>query len=63
MTDHFNQSGDVADTISHFMGKSSSKSAQKSTLTLQEVNEWLDDMTKFTRDNDQQKHLGKIAKK
>uniref|UniRef100_A0A914UKU5 DNA ligase n=1 Tax=Plectus sambesii TaxID=2011161 RepID=A0A914UKU5_9BILA len=63
MTDHFNQCGDVSDTISEFVGKSASKRAQESALTIQEVDEWLDELTKFTRDNDQQKHLAKIAKK
>ncbi|XP_013393552.1 DNA ligase 3 [Lingula anatina] len=64
MSDHFDQGGDVADTIKEFFEKSTKLPPQKkSTLSLQEVDAFLDELTLYTREEDQQRALTKIAKK
>lgn len=58
------EEGDVALTISEFFQKSKSvKPASKSTLTLQEVNEYLIQLSKLTKEDDQQKLLTDVCKK
>ncbi|MFH4975129.1 hypothetical protein AB6A40_001838 [Gnathostoma spinigerum] len=63
LTEHFNNSGDLSVTIRNYFEKTSSSLANKSTLTNQDVDRWLDELTKFTKEDDQQKHLLKITKK
>lgn len=56
--------GDVAVTVSEFFQKSETvKPASKSTLTLQDVDNFLQQLSKLTKEEDQQRHLTKISKK
>lgn len=58
------EEGDVALTISEFFQKSRFvKPTSKSTLTLQEVNEYLIQLSKLTKEDDQQKLLTDVCKK
>ncbi|KAG6465347.1 hypothetical protein O3G_MSEX015090 [Manduca sexta] len=63
MSTHLEQ-GDVADTIQHFFKKSKNVSpADKSTLTLQDVDEFLQELSKFTKEDEQIYHFKKIVKR
>lgn len=63
MSAHLNQ-GDVSETCRSFFAKSNKiKPAEKSTLTIQQVDNYLDELTKVTKENDQLNLLEKIAKK
>lgn len=63
MSAHLNQ-GDVSETCESFFAKSEKiKPAEKSTLTIQQVNGYLEELATVTKENDQQKLLEKIAKK
>jgi DNA ligase-3 len=63
MTDHLNQ-GDVAQTIREYFAKSENvKPAKTSTLTLNEVDDYLDKLTKITKEQDQYNLLKQITKK
>lgn len=58
------EEGDVAVTVSEFFEKSTAiKPASKSTLSLQDVNEYLNQLSKLTKEDDQQRHLKKVALK
>ncbi|XP_071445716.1 DNA ligase 3 isoform X2 [Hetaerina americana] len=58
------EKGDVSETIRVFFEESTKcPPAKKSKVTMQEVDEWLEDLSKFTKEEEQQYHLGKIAKK
>ncbi len=60
MIEHFNKSGDVSLTICHF-GMNKNNTIDQPPLTIQYVDSWLDQLTTFTHENDQQKHLQLIA--
>jgi DNA ligase-3 len=54
----------VADTVRYYFGKSNKvKPANESTLTLDEVDAYLDRLTEITKENDQLKCLEEIVKK
>lgn len=56
--------GGVALTVSEFFQKSKSvRPASKSVLTLKDVDEFLQQLSKITKEEDQQKHLIKISEK
>lgn len=57
--------GDVAETVKVFFEQSKSTiiPQKKCTLTIQEVDEFLEDLTKVTKEDDQEKILTKIAKR
>lgn len=63
MSDHLNK-GDISITCKHFFSKSNDiKPAAKSTLTLSQVDAFLDKLTEITKENDQLKALEGITKK
>ncbi|ESN98431.1 hypothetical protein HELRODRAFT_113751 [Helobdella robusta] len=63
MMEHL-EDGDVSDTISAFFGKSSNLKPQlKSMLSMQEVDAFLSELTKYTKEEDQLKCLTKITKR
>ncbi|VDM48016.1 unnamed protein product [Toxocara canis] len=62
LTDSFNQTGDVSITIRHYFEKSV-EVGRKSSLSLQDVDRWLDKLTDYTKEDDQQRHLNAIAKR
>ncbi|CAG5046293.1 unnamed protein product [Parnassius apollo] len=63
MLTHLEQ-GDVADTIQFFFSKSKTvQPASKSTLKIQEVEVFLEDLSKLTREEEQIYHFKKIVKK
>ncbi|KAK6630885.1 hypothetical protein RUM44_003055 [Polyplax serrata] len=58
------EKGDVAETISTFFKKSKTvKEAEKSTLRLQEVDVFLEELTSMTKEEEQAHHFKKITKK
>lgn len=63
MLTHLEQ-GDVADTIKHFFLKSRSvQPASVSTLTIQKIEDFLEDLSKLTKEEEQIYHFKKIVKK
>lgn len=63
MSDHLNK-GDVSETIRHYFARSNNiRPANKSSLTLKQVDDYLDELTKVTKENDQSELLEEIAKK
>jgi len=63
MTEHLDQ-GDVADTVSVFFEKSGKLPPQReSSLTLQEVDGYLEQMSQVTKEDDQQAVLTSVAKR
>lgn len=63
MSTHLNQ-GDVSETCRSFFSKSENlKPAEKSTLTIHQVDKYLDEITKVTKETDQLSLLEKITKK
>ncbi|CAK1579517.1 unnamed protein product [Parnassius mnemosyne] len=63
MLTHLEQ-GDVADTIQFFFSNSKTvQPASKSTLSIQEVEVFLEDLSKLTREEEQIYHFKKIVKK
>ncbi|KAJ8719095.1 hypothetical protein PYW07_016651 [Mythimna separata] len=62
MLTHLEQ-GDVADTIKHFFLKSRSvQPASDSTLTIQKIEDFLEDLSKLTKEEEQIYHFKKIVK-
>ncbi|XP_045767687.1 DNA ligase 3 [Maniola jurtina] len=62
MLTHLEQ-GDVADTIQHFFTKSQTfKPSSESTLSIHEVEDFLEDLSKLTREEEQIYHFKKIVK-
>lgn len=58
------EKGDVADTIQHFFNKSKTvQPASESTLTIQKVEDFLEDLSKLTKEEEQIYHFKKIVKK
>jgi DNA ligase-3 len=55
MTDHLNNNGEVSQTIRHYYSRSNSsfKPKDNSTLTLKEVDTFLDKLTEITKEQDQ----------
>lgn len=63
MSDHLDQ-GDVADTVKVFFEKSTKLPPQsKSTISIQEVDAYLEQMSKVTKEEDQQSVLTAVAKR
>uniref|UniRef100_A0A915B2S5 DNA ligase 3 n=1 Tax=Parascaris univalens TaxID=6257 RepID=A0A915B2S5_PARUN len=62
LTDSFNQTGDVSITIRQYFEKSI-EDGRKSHLSLQDVDSWLNRLTEYTKEDDQQRHLNYIAKR
>ncbi|RNA36306.1 DNA ligase 3, partial [Brachionus plicatilis] len=63
MSAHLNQ-GDVSETCCSFFTKSENiKPEDKSTLTIHQIDTYLDELTKVTKENDQLNLLEKITKK
>ncbi|XP_038221753.1 DNA ligase 3 [Zerene cesonia] len=63
MLTHLEQ-GDVADTIQNFFSKSRSiQPASQSTLTIHDIENFLDDLSKLTKEEEQIYHFKKIVKK
>ncbi|KAH9631095.1 hypothetical protein HF086_000138 [Spodoptera exigua] len=63
MLTHLEQ-GDVANTIQHFFNKSKTvQPASDSTLTIQKVEDFLEDLSKLTKEEEQIYHFKKIVKK
>ncbi|RZC37982.1 DNA ligase A M domain containing protein [Asbolus verrucosus] len=63
MLEHLEQ-GDVSETIQEFFEKSRKfKPAKKSTLTLQEVDEFLEELSSLTKEDEQMNHLKIFAAK
>lgn len=62
MLTHLEQ-GDIADTIHHFFVKSRIHHATESTLTIQEIDAFLEDLSKLTKEEEQIYHFKKIVKK
>lgn len=63
MLEHLEQ-GDIGETIQHFFENSDSiKPAKKSTLTLQEVDDFLEELSKLTKEDEQIFHFKKTVKK
>ena len=63
MSEHLDQ-GDVAETVRVYFEKSTKLPPQnKSTISLQEVDAYLEQMSKVTREDDQQKVLTMVAKR
>ncbi|XP_023939121.2 DNA ligase 3 [Bicyclus anynana] len=63
MLTHLEQ-GDVADTIQHFFTKSQAfKPASESTLTIHNIEDFLADLSKLTKEEEQIYHFKKIVKK
>lgn len=63
MLTHLEQ-GDVADTITQFFKKSNTfKSASESTLTMHNIEDFLEDLSKLTKEEEQIYHFKKIIKK
>ncbi|XP_047026101.1 DNA ligase 3 [Helicoverpa zea] len=63
MLTHLEQ-GDVADTIQSFFKKSKTvQPASESTLTIQKVEDFLEDLSKLTKEEEQIYHFKKIVKK
>lgn len=61
MSDHLDQ-GDVADTVKVFFEKSRKLPPQsKSSLSLQEVDAYLEQMSKVTKEDDQESVLTSVA--
>lgn len=57
------EKGDVAETVATFFKKSKAiQEAAKSTLTLQEVDEFLEKLSKMSKEDEQSYHFKKIAK-
>jgi DNA ligase-3 len=64
MNDHLNNKGDVSETCKHFFHKSIKiKPQTESSLTLEQVDEYLDKLSNITKENEQLEMLTKIAKK
>lgn len=64
MQEHLEQSGDVSDTVKSFFKRSKKiRPAERSFLTLDQVDTWLEEMTKFTTESDQLRHLTSLARK
>lgn len=58
------EEGDVAVTVSEFFQKSTViEPANKSTLSLPDVNEYLIQLSKLTREDEQQRHLKEVTQK
>lgn len=58
------EKGDVAETVSEFFEKSKTvKPSSKSTLSLQNVDEYLIQLSKLTKEDDQQRHLKTVAQR
>ncbi|KAI5636356.1 ATP dependent DNA ligase domain-containing protein [Phthorimaea operculella] len=58
------ENGDVADTIQHFYSKSKTYQPQsESTLTIHDVENFLEDLSKLTKEDEQIYHFKKIVKK
>jgi len=58
------EEGDVAVTVSEFFQQSTAiKPANKSTLSLPDVNEYLIQLSKLTKEDEQQRHLKKVTQK
>ncbi|CAG9579688.1 unnamed protein product [Danaus chrysippus] len=58
------ENGDVADTLQHFFKKSNTyKPATESSLTLQTVDDFLHELSKLTKEDEQIYHFKKIIKK
>lgn len=58
------EEGDVAITVSEFFQKSKIiKPANKSTLSLQEVNGYLEKLSKLTKEEEQQNHLTNVCER
>lgn len=58
------EKGDVAETIQHFFNKSKTiQSVSESTLTIQKVEDFLEDLSKLTKEEEQIYHFKKIVKK
>lgn len=55
MTDHLNNNGEISLTIRHYFSRSNSsiKPKDKSTLTINEVDSFLDKLTEITKEQDQ----------
>ena len=63
MSEHLDQ-GDVAETVRVYFEKSTKLPPQnKSSISLQEVDAYLEQMSKVTREDDQQKVLTMVAKR
>lgn len=63
MSDHLDQ-GDVAETVKVFFEKSKKITPQSSSsMSLQEVDEYLEQMSKVTREEDQQNVLTNVTKR
>lgn len=63
MLTHLEQ-GDVADTIQHFFSKSRAvQPATESTLSIQDIENFLEDLSKLTKEEEQIYHFKKIVKK
>ncbi|XP_018321906.1 DNA ligase 3 [Agrilus planipennis] len=62
MMEHLEQ-GDIGETIQYFFDQSSAfKPAKKSSLTIQEVDDFLEELSKLTREEDQMKHFKMFGK-
>lgn len=58
------EEGDVAVTVSEFFEKSESiKPASKSTLSLPDVNEYLNQLSKLTKEDEQRRHLKTVTQR
>lgn len=62
MLTHLEQ-GDIAETIQHFFSKSKTNPAHESTLTIHNVEEFLQELSKLTKEEEQIYHFKKIVKK
>jgi DNA ligase 3 len=65
MSDHLNKTGDISDTCAHYFSRSNSsiKPATNSTLTISQIDAYLDKLTQNTKEKDQIKLLEEITKK
>ena len=62
MTNHLNQNGDISETIKEFFEESKSVRPLKSSkLTLQQVDKYLDELTKITKEQEQLEFLRKLS--
>lgn len=63
MNDHLNK-GDVSETVRHYFKKSDGvKPASDSSLTCAEIDSYLDDLSKLSKESDQTKFLSKVTKR
>ncbi|VDN06163.1 unnamed protein product [Thelazia callipaeda] len=60
MTESYNQTGDVSQTICHFWSQSA-ENKKKSKLTNHMIDDWLEQLSGLTQEEDQQSHFSKIC--